>query len=369
LKKTTEGSFTDRQHSLVDDISDGYYAFNAETGQFHFLNKRSLDLIGYTNQEALGLRVWDVIVPAERLCFKAQLTNFVENATRKSEHWKHHLLRKDRSNLMAEFSASLVTYNDMQVVQGTLRDITDYESLQQQIELFQRLETITTLASTLTNQFGKALDVIQANVRSLEKLCVNDEALLRHLSQMKGALHHIEGLTDNLLTFAHGREPEYELLPLTDVLVKILPLISQSLPNRIRFKTELAEDLPYIKTDMSQLQMILTAVIANAEEAIEGRGHIVFSARNSGPDPEFFEANADLKPGKYVCMAVKDSGKGMDEQVRRRVCEPFFTTKLHSRGIGMAAVYGMVKKQGGWLSIQSKQHLGTTVNIYLPSAV
>ena len=187
----------------------------------------------------------------------------------------------------------------------------------------------------------------------------------RHLAQIKGALHRLDGLTHHMLAFARGGDPEPESVSLNDFLTKILPLISYSAPSGIRFTTDLSEDLPTVKADTAHLQMVLTAVVANAEEAIDGRGRILITTRKTDPEPFFFDCNADLKPGNYVCLSIADTGKGMDEPTRKRVCEPFFTTKLHSRGLGMAAVYGMVKKQGGWLSIQSEPGRGTTVSIYL----
>jgi len=135
--------------------------------------------------------------------------------------------------------------------------------------------------------------------------------------------------------------------------------------SEIRISTDLPEDLPTVRDDTPHLQMMMTAVVANAVEVIDGRGRILIMTRKTDPEPFFFDCNADLKPGNYVCLSIADTGKGMDEPTRKRVCEPFFTTKLHSRGLGMAAVYGMVKKQGGWLSIQNEPGRGTIVSIYL----
>jgi len=231
------------------------------------------------------------------------------------------------------------------------------------------METIATMAGGLSNQFGNALTVIRSNFAQLEQLCIGQEKPTRHLAQIRGALHRLDGLTHYMLAFARGGDPEPESVSLNDFLTKILPLISYSAPSGIRFMTKLSEDLPTVRADTAHLQMVLTAVVANAEEAIEGRGRILISTRKTDPEPVFFDCNEDLEPGNYVCLSIADTGKGMDEPTRKRVCEPFFTTKLHSRGLGMAAVYGMVKKQGGWLSIQSQPGRGTIVSIYLQAQV
>jgi signal transduction histidine kinase len=227
------------------------------------------------------------------------------------------------------------------------------------------METIATMVGGLSNQFGNAVTVIRSNVTQIEQLCAGEEQPARHLSQIRGALHRLDGLTRYMLAFVRGGDPKPETVSLNDWVTKILPLISYSAPSGIRFITNLSEYLPTVRADTAHLQMVLTAVVANAEEAIEERGRILVATRKADPEPVFFDCNPDLQHGKYVCLSIADTGKGMDEPTRKRVCEPFFTTKLHSRGLGMAAVYGMVKKQGGWLSIQSQPGRGTTVSIFL----
>ena len=355
----------ERYRSLVEDTSDGFYAFEAVTGRFVFLNGKSCDLLGFSNREALKRTIWEVIVPIEHHLFQNHLSGLIEDETRPSGRGIYTLLRKDLSTFRAEISTASITYKGRSVVQGTLRDVTDYEDLQKQIDHFQRMETIATMVGGLSNQFGNALTVIRSNVTLLEQLCASEKQPARHLAQIRGALHRLDGLTHYMLAFARGGDPRPEAISLNNFVTKILPLISYSAPSGIRFMTKLSEDLPTVRADTTHLQMVLTAVVANAEEAIEGRGRILISTRKTDPEPVFFDCNADLKPGNYVCLSIADTGKGMDEPTRKRVCEPFFTTKLHSRGLGMAAVYGMVKKQGGWLAVQSEPGRGTTVSIFL----
>ena len=110
------------------------------------------------------------------------------------------------------------------------------------------------------------------------------------------------GLTQYMLAFARGGDPEPETVSLNDFVTKILPLISYSAPSGIRFITNLTEDLPPVRADTNHLQMVLTAVVANAEEAIDGRGQILISTRRAYPEPVFFDCNADLKPGNQKAL-------------------------------------------------------------------
>ena len=103
-----------------------------------------------------------------------------------------------------------------------------------------------------------------------------------------------------MLAFARGGDPKPETVSLSDFVTKILPLISYSAPPGIRFKTYLTEDLPIVRADTTHLQMVLTAVVANAEEAIDGHGRILVSTRKTDPEPVFFDGKADLERSKSL---------------------------------------------------------------------
>jgi signal transduction histidine kinase len=115
------------------------------------------------------------------------------------------------------------------------------------------------------------------------------------------------------------------------------------------------------------MQMVLSAIMANSNEAMEDPGRIRISTRNMDLDQEFIKEHLGLKPGPHVCLSIEDDGKGMDEETRSRIFEPFFTTKFQGRGLGMAASYGIVRHHDGWISIDSELGKGTTVRIYLPA--
>jgi len=112
---------------------------------------------------------------------------------------------------------------------------------------------------------------------------------------------------------------------------------------------------------------VLSALLINSAEAIEEKGRIRIITRNEEIDEESAKNHPGLKPGPYVSFTVEDDGKGMDEETRSRIFDPFFTTKFQGRGLGMAAVYGIVTNHGGWISVDSELGKGTVVRIYLPA--
>ncbi len=115
------------------------------------------------------------------------------------------------------------------------------------------------------------------------------------------------------------------------------------------------------------MQMVLSAILANSNEAIEDAGLIRIAAENKDIDEDFTKEHPDLKPGSYVCLTIEDDGKGMDEETKNGIFEPFFTTKFQGRGMGMAAVYGIIKSHDGAITVDSEPGKGTAVRVYLPA--
>ena len=122
-----------------------------------------------------------------------------------------------------------------------------------------------------------------------------------------------------------------------------------------------------IEADNEQMQMVLSAIITNANDAIEDKGRITISAKNEEIDEDFIKVYPALKPGPYVSITFEDNGKGMDEETKDGIFEPFFTTHFMVRGLGMAAVYGIIKNHDGWITVDSELGKGTRIVIYLPA--
>ncbi|MDP6180870.1 MAG: ATP-binding protein [Desulfatiglandales bacterium] len=146
-----------------------------------------------------------------------------------------------------------------------------------------------------------------------------------------------------------------------------LPLTPYEIDPVIRMETDLQSDLSRVEVDSTQMKMVLSALVAHVVETMEGPGRIRIIARNEKGEEEFAKHYPGLKPGFYAFLTIEDDGIGIDEKKRTRVFEPFFTTKFQGRGIGPAAVYGIVKNHDGWIGVDSKLGAGTMVHIYLPT--
>jgi len=174
-------------------------------------------------------------------------------------------------------------------------------------------------------------------------------------------------LTDQLLAYAQGGKYQPKNLKLDGFVIQTLQILQHDLGPEVRVETHFSKDISVIKADNAQMQMVLSAILNNSNEAIEDEGLIRITAENKYIDEDFAKQHPGFKPGSYVCLNIEDDGKGMDEETKDGIFEPFFTTKFQGRGMGMAAVYGIVKNHDGWIYVDSELGKGTVVQIYLPA--
>ncbi len=243
----------------------------------------------------------------------------------------------------------------------------DKKDLQAQLRQIQKLEAIAALAGGIAHEFNNALFGITGNVELLELDFPNDEKIKNYTRSIKTSASRMVRLTDQLLTYARGGKYQPETLSLSKFLKDTLPLIQYTRDSSICVETELSLEASWVKADSTQLQMMISALLSNAYEAIDGEGHIRVSVRDEAVDEGITGSELDLKPGSYVSITIEDNGQGMDQETKERIFEPFFTTKLRGRGLGLTSAYGIVKNHGGSIFVDSIPGSGTVMRIFLPT--
>jgi two-component system cell cycle sensor histidine kinase/response regulator CckA len=176
-------------------------------------------------------------------------------------------------------------------------------------------------------------------------------------------------LTSQLLAYARGGKYNAILMSLGHVVQETLPLVEHTLNPGVRVETDLPQRLWDVKADPTQMQMVASAVIANANEAMEGPGRIRISVGNVELDQAFTADYPGIDTGPYVRLCIEDNGRGMNEETKKRMFEPFFTTHFLGRGLGMPAAYGIVANHNGIITVDSALGKGTRVCVYLPAAI
>ncbi len=231
----------------------------------------------------------------------------------------------------------------------------------------QKMEAVGTLAGGIAHEFNNALLVITGNLELLELQGFLEPPKHRYIRAMRTSADRMASLTDQLLAYARERKYPHRPIKMGGLLRQTLALIQHSIPKEVVVTSPRPGTEITVKGDYVQLQMALSAVLLNAAEAIRGRGTIraelCLEHLDLPPVGDVYES-----PGPHALIRITDSGSGMDEATQARLFDPFFTTKFQGRGLGMAAVYGIVRNHRGWISVDSAPGKGTRVEIYLPVA-
>ena len=248
-----------------------------------------------------------------------------------------------------------------------MADISAKRVAQTRLRQALKMEAIATLAGGVAHEFNNALMGIMGNIELLKLDFPENEKSDRYFEIMKRSGYRMSRLTDQLLAYAKGGKYQPKSLGLNDFVMETLPILKHDLSPEIRVETHFPKNISHIKADHAQMQMVLSAILSNSNEAIEDEGLIKITTENQDIDEDFTKRHPSLKPGPHVCLTIEDDGKGMDEKTRNGIFEPFFTTKFQGRGMGMAAAYGIVMNHDGWISVDSELGRGTKVRIYLPA--
>ena len=285
--------------------------------------------------------------------------------------WKHK--RVDGEEFYATVLLTRIKLYGEKVLQATVRDITERKKIEEErkkleVRLLQaqKMEAISALAGGVAHQFNNALFAITGNLYLLEMSFPGNEKVADYTRKMKDSTRRMTQLTAQLLAYARGGKYQDEIISLSDFVRDTLPLVRHAIGSAISVDIDLPPGIFNVKADLTQMQMTLSAVLTNAAEAMDGKGQIRIVCKNTMITDETAVDFPELKPGNYISLTITDDGKGMDEETKSRIFEPFFTTGFKGRGLGMAAVYGIIKNHNGWITVDSELGKGTIVKIYLP---
>lgn len=233
----------------------------------------------------------------------------------------------------------------------------------------QKMEALGQLTSGVAHDFNNLLTIIQGNLELARQGVTGDSRLL-----LDSAMHGTDraaALTQGLLAFSRSQPLKPRTVDCNQLIARLSDVIGQTLGPGIAVERIDAPDLWKCVCDPSQLEASLLNLIVNARDAMPGGGKLTIEAANVELDDSYASTNLEVTPGRYVMLAVSDTGQGMTDEVRSRAFDPFFTTKPSGQGtgLGLSMVFGFIKQSGGHVKIYSEPGFGTTVRLYLPRQV
>jgi two-component system cell cycle sensor histidine kinase/response regulator CckA len=251
---------------------------------------------------------------------------------------------------------------------GILQDITEQKRLESQLLQAQKMEAVGTLAGGIAHDFNNLLMGIQgyASLMSLDM-----DATHPLYDKLKGIEDQVGSgaeLTKQLLGFARGGKYEISVTDLNDIMRRTCSMFGRA-RKEITIHSNYKDNIWAVEVDRGQMEQVLLNIYVNAWQAMPSGGDLYLETDNVFLNKEFTKRYG-AKPGRYVRVAVTDTGIGMDEQTKERIFEPFFTTKEMGRGtgLGLASVYGIINSHNGIIEVQSEKGHGATFTIYLPAS-
>lgn len=383
--KRAQETAAERERALSTLMSNlpgmAYRCRNDPAWTMEFVSDGCFELTGYQPDELLENRatsyaelihaddreqVWDKVQTAVRNHEPFQLVYRITTAAGE-EKWVWEMgcgVNSPTGNLLA--------------LEGFITDVTERKRaeeerrrLEEQVQHAQKLESLGVLAGGIAHDFNNLLVGILGNVDLALDDIPNDSPALDSLRGIETAAKRAADLTRQMLAYSGKGRFVVEALDLNHVVQEMTRLLEVSISKKAVIKYDFAEDLPRVEADSAQIRQVVMNLITNASEAIGDQSGVIsistgsmFCGRNYLRGAYL---NEDLSEGRYVHLEVADTGCGMNAETQQRIFDPFFTTKFTGRGLGLAAVQGIIRGHSGALMLYSEPGRGTTFKVLLPA--
>ncbi|MDP1837873.1 MAG: PAS domain S-box protein [Reyranella sp.] len=360
---------------LVQGVTDYALYMLDPDGRVTSWNAGAQRIKGYRPEEIIGSHFSRFYTPedGEKGEPRRALDTAIREGKFEKEGWR---LRKDGSRFWAH-----VVIDPIRDEQGKLigfakitRDLTERRENQQALELArealfqsQKMDAVGQLTGGIAHDFNNLLTAVLGSLELVRRRLPEDPRITGLVDNAIQAAQRGASLTQRMLAFARRQELDPEPIDVPTLVRGMTDLLQRSLGPSIEIETRFPLALGLVQADANQLEMALLNLAVNARDAMADGGRIVVAARE---ESVALGGAADLKPGRYICLSVADSGEGMDEATLARAMEPFFTTKGIGKGtgLGLSMIHGMAAQLGGQLVLKSQKGEGTTAELWLPAS-
>ncbi len=345
------------------------------------LNAAAERLFGHSRDKAIGQELASLIVPADRSeAHRKALQQYDPSrpSTVVGQRIEVEAVRSDGLRLPIELSVARVDDADGVLFWAWIRDLTERrmseDALRQsdmQLRQSLKMEAIGRLAGGVAHDFNNVLTAIFGYADLLLDGFDANHPSRSDVLEIKKAAERAANLTRQLLAFSRKQVLQTRPVDLNEVVHTMAPLLARLVGEDIQLEIAVDPALDVVHADPSQLDQVLMNLAANARDAMPDGGRLKIATANEDVSAGQASQQDGVTPGRYVRLAVTDTGHGIPKDVLRQIFEPFFTTKEQGKrtGLGLATVYGIVKQSNGWIEASSELGEGTTFAIHLPSVV
>lgn len=357
---------------ILDYLPIGLGVNFIDSGEVTYLNKKFEEIYGWSKTDFPNIVHFFENVfpdPLKREILREKIMNDIASGDPERMAWENLEIITKTGEKRIVYAKNIPIPNQNLMI-STVQDFTEKRKLELQIQQAQKMESIGRLAGGVAHDFNNMLSVIIGHAEmALNDLDPDGVPMLRDaLIEIRDAGERSADLTRQLLAFARKQTVLPKVLDLNKTIAGMTKMLKRLIGEDIDLKWLPGKNVWPVKMDPSQIDQILANLCVNARDAITDIGKIIIETGNA----EFHEADCNkhsgLQPGKYVLLAISDSGCGMETETLSNIFEPFFTTKesYKGTGLGLATVYGVVRQNNGFINVYSEPNYGTTFKIYLP---
>ncbi|MDD2308405.1 MAG: PocR ligand-binding domain-containing protein [Desulfuromonadaceae bacterium] len=365
----------EKKLKVIFDTSEAGIIVVSPLGMITFANRRMADMFGMPMTELVGTYYIDHIHESEKHAGVECMQQIV-NGEMTSVELVRHYTRKDGTSFWGNLTGTRFGNVDgsmrdqiMVISDITVRKRAEEEKklLEQQLRQAQKLESLGALAGGIAHDFNNILTIIMGGCHLMK---MDPESAQVQIPTIEKAAERAAELCRQMMSYA-GKSPiVHSQVDMGELVDDMIVLLRTTIPKNAAINFERTTTIPFIKGDTSQLNQIVMNLVINASEAIgdvEGEIRVILSTTKiRAGQPEKDNFGNTIPPGWYVCLEVTDNGSGMDDESRRRIFEPFYTTKFAGRGLGMSAIIGIIKGHGGALQLFSRRGYGSIFKIFFP---
>ncbi len=359
-------------HTVFDSADDAIY-IETPDGRILEVNQAVCDMLGYTREELLTMRVSDIL-PPDRADALSEVIR--RESTRRGAYIETENLRKDGTLVPVEVSNTLVELGGEKRVIAIVRDISrrkkaeqELHNLDDQLRQAQKMEMAATLAGGMAHDFGNLLNAIRGYVELIKERLAAEDPLRQHIARLDQAVTRAGILIRKLLALGRKDKPAIETVNLNRILGDLASMLQRVCGKGIRLTFDLEQNLGEITAAAEQVEQVIINLVLNGREAISGEGTVSIATKTVDLSLSPVPRMIGKKPGTYIALIIADTGCGMTSAQKARIFEPFFTTKdgKNNSGLGMAIVYGIVESYGGFIQVESTPGEGSAFTIYFPA--
>jgi PAS domain S-box-containing protein len=336
-------------------------------------NEQAAALFGYTAHRAIGRRASDFVHPRDH----RRMMQFLRE--QRTDPFELTGRRRDGTPVQVEVRMRPLPYHGHQILVAALQDVTakrraqdEHRRLEEQLRQAQKIESLGVLAGGIAHDFNNLLMGVLGNASLAAMELPPNSPAKQHIQQIESAAQRAADLTNQMLAFSGKGKFVVTRINLSNLIHDMSGLLQNHVVDGVRLQYRLAEDLPEISGDPAQIRQILINLLSNASDAVgERTGVVRLSTGTRDMTREAMshgQVAGEIVEGPQVYVEIRDAGAGMDEPTLARIFDPFFTTKFTGRGLGMAAVLGIIRGHRGAIRIVSQPGQGTTVTVMFPPA-